>query len=319
MSATMRLLSTQDASVSGASTWHGDARGAGSGAASAGGTVPSPGAAQPAITRAARPNKLQSRAAKTGAIVRENVAAPLKSTPLVVDVWQLRLRARPDGVARSKELLSTQERARAERFVFSHLHDAYVVAHAGLRRLLAHHIPDVAASDLEFDTGPHGKPSIRGAGGVEFNLSHSGEHALVAVSRGRPLGVDIEQVRSNVAYDDVSRHVFSSHEQRALLGATAADKLSTFFGTWVAKEAYIKAHGMGLVMPLSSFDIAIAPGQPPRLAQTRPDADQAARWWLLPLAVPDGYYGALVVARDKTDVAPPTVRRRTLQEELGEL
>ncbi len=223
-----------------------------------------------------------------------------------VQVWRIPLEGDDGAVRRAKALLPADEQDRAERFLMPHLHDRWVLAHAGLRSILGE-VVGASPSALRFELGPHGKPSLPGKGAPHFNLSHSHTEALLAVCADRVVGVDIERVRPDAATEAVAATVFSTRERKAL--ASADDPVTTFFRTWVAKEAYIKAHGRGLSMPLHQFDIAVAPGQPLSIAATRDGAGDGSRWWIEALDTEAGYFGALVVARHTGDDRPAVVRR----------
>ena len=144
--------------------------------------------------------------------------------------------------------------------------------------------------------GPHGKPRLAApACDLEFNLSHAGAFALVAVTQGRPVGVDLEWARAELATDAIAEVCFSRDEQRRLNALAAQDRLPAFFRLWTRKEAFIKATGLGMSADLKAFDVSL--GDSPALLATRPDPGEAARWELGSFLVPDGYTGAWAVAK----------------------
>jgi phosphopantetheine--protein transferase-like protein len=116
--------------------------------------------------------------------------------------------------------------------------------------------------------------------GVTFNLSHAGGVALLAFSRSRELGVDVERVRRDLDVDSIARRYFSLHEQRDLATFNSEERYETFFRCWTRKEAYIKAKGEGLSLPLDQFDVSLAKGDTNALISTRHDGSEAARWSL---------------------------------------
>lgn len=204
----------------------------------------------------------------------------------------------PDGAL---GLLSEDERARAGRYRVEGARVRFVAARALLRRLLAGYLGGEPAG-LAFTYGPHGKPDLAGAGDLRFNLSHSGALAVCAVARGVELGVDVEQVRP-LAYDRVALRFFSRRETEALLALPPAQRAAGFFNAWTRKEALLKARGGGLTIALSGFTVSLAPGEPAALLEADWPAEDASRWRLFGLTMPEGYAGALAAS------GPVAVRR----------
>jgi 4'-phosphopantetheinyl transferase len=198
--------------------------------------------------------------------------------------------------------LSAEEQARADRFFRDVHRRRFVIAHGALRRILADYL-DVMPGVLEFVTGEHGKPALTPIAGpqpaaVEFNLSHSGDLALVAVTRANPVGVDVEQWDEGVECLELAERFFSPNERRALRALAKAPNhvVAGFFAAWTRKEAYLKATGHGIVRGLHHFDVTLAPGEPARLVADRLDRDATERWTMTELAPAEGYSAALVVA-----------------------
>ncbi len=130
---------------------------------------------------------------------------------------------------------------------------------------------------------------------LQFSVSHSGELVLVAVALGRAVGVDVERIRTDIAVGQIATRFFSAHEQDALARLAADRQHEAFFACWARKEAYIKARGDGLNLPLDSFDVEFLPGRPARLVETRHDPAEARRWTLQELDAGEGYQAALAV------------------------
>jgi 4'-phosphopantetheinyl transferase len=145
--------------------------------------------------------------------------------------------------------------------------------------------------------GLNGKPELAlDAAPVSFNVSHSGDWILVALAVRRAVGVDIEQMRSGMAVLEIAQRVFSEAERTALAALPAAAREESFFSCWTRKEAYIKARGDGLLLPLDSFDVSFRPTEAARLLATRPDPDEARRWTLRNLAFGARYRAAVAAA-----------------------
>lgn len=242
---------------------------------------------------------------------------------MAIEITCVPLAADENNVRRARARLPAQELARADRFVFPHLRVRYALAHAALRTILARavagedpdgdrdHLPARVAG-LPMVLGPWGRPDLASPppGGLSFNLSHSADRALVAVARGRTVGVDIERIALRRATDDVARRVFSPRERATMPDGPPLARAMAFFRIWVTKEAYIKAHGRGLSLPLDSFDVEAVPTRPMALHATRPDSAEAERWWTAEVGVPTGFLGAVVVSRIAGEPAPPPIVRR---------
>ena len=157
---------------------------------------------------------------------------------------------------------------------------------------------------------------------VRFNVTHSGGIALLAFTRGREIGVDVEQVRHDFDPGAIARRYFSAHEQNQLADLPAEEKVDAFFRCWTRKEAYIKATGDGLSLPLSQFDVSLVPGETNALLATRPDESEAASWLLREVPAGPGYVAAALRARPGLEAerlvrirateAIAWIRRRTL-------
>ena len=126
-------------------------------------------------------------------------------------------------------------------------------------------------------------------------MSHSGNAALLAFARGRALGVDVEYMREDFDHAAIAARFFSENEQSQLAALPPADRYRGFFRCWTRKEAYIKAAGTGLSLPLHQFDVSLKPDDENALLSTRPDGAEAARWSMREVPAGDGYVAALCV------------------------
>jgi 4'-phosphopantetheinyl transferase len=182
----------------------------------------------------------------------------LRIAPQSVHVWAFFLDATRRFREECAQTLSGAEQARAERFSHERNRNEFIVAHGVLRRLLARY-SGVVASRLTFSSGPNGKPALttQGASGhaVSFNMTHSHGRALLAVSDGRELGIDLEQVNPQVSALAIARRYFCSSELAAIEGAAPALVAQSFFRFWVAKEAVLKGQGIGLKFPIDRFEV----------------------------------------------------------------
>jgi 4'-phosphopantetheinyl transferase len=188
---------------------------------------------------------------------------------------------------------------RARRFHAERHRRRFAVAHGALRQILSAYL-EQAPESITFTTGPYGKPVLAEARPrrLEFNLSHSGELALVAVAWDRPVGVDLEEWEHEMNHLELAERFFSPAERRALreLAASADDLVRGFFAAWSRKEAYLKASGHGVTRGLHHFDVTLAPHEPARLVEDRRDATALERWRMVAFPPAPGFSGALVVA-----------------------
>lgn len=154
------------------------------------------------------------------------------------------------------ELLDPDERARAARFVFEHDRKRYVAAHSALRRLLARYTGR-ALSDVRYTLGEFGKPSLTGAPGCTFNLSHSENVGLIGIADEGEIGVDVEVLRPVLDATALSMDNFTPAEQASLFSASASDRDLVFFWGWTRKEACLKATGSGLSVAPKTFEVGL--------------------------------------------------------------
>ena len=230
-----------------------------------------------------------------------NVWVPSAATgaigPGEVDVWRVGL-VQPERVIQSyREFLDANEVERADRFYFTRDRHRFTVARGVLRRLLGTYL-HLDPREISFVYGPQGKPSLaapQSSSGLRFNLSHSGEVALVAISRHLELGVDVEQIRADFASGEIATRFFSPEECAKLETLPAHESVDAFFNCWTRKEAYIKARGEGLFIPLDSFEVAFAPGEEPALLQVKSGDEFPSRWRFHALHPAPGYKAALAV------------------------
>jgi 4'-phosphopantetheinyl transferase len=213
-------------------------------------------------------------------------------------VWTLHLDApQPFG-----ECLSPDEHARAQRFYFERDRLRFVAARTALRRLLALYL-ETSSETLQFQYSKNGKPSlISPSENLRFNLSHADGYALLAFRRGGEIGVDIEKIRPEVETDKLAERFFSARERAQLCALPPDARIPAFFRCWTSKEALLKAWGVGLTLPLSSFDVEAGPDRPAALLATRPDASLVQHWHLYSLEAPSGFAATLAV--EETCIPP---------------
>ena len=225
---------------------------------------------------------------------------PAESPPSLGDdvhVWLIDLDDKVGDFCRLERSLSDEELRRAERLQFPNDRRRFIVGRGTLRAILGRYLGcEPAAIPLWYN--PQGKPSLPPSlpdSGVQFNLAHSDRLALLAVTRGRAVGVDIERMKAEVEYLELADRYFSPAESAALRSRPAAMQRVAFFAGWTRKEAYLKAHGVGLALPMDQFSVSLPPDDPPRLVSTEHDPSQRDRWELLDLAPAEGFAAAVAI------------------------
>jgi len=216
------------------------------------------------------------------------------ATPSGVSVWLSDLEGPHDHEA-AFELMSEDERARAHRFVFEVHRRRFIACRALVRTLLAERVGG-RPRDVRFEYGPVGKPALAGVGddGLQFNVSHSDRQALVALSEGRVIGIDLQQMRPIADVDRLAATVFSDAEREALSRVPPGERLQGFYNGWTRKEAYIKARGEGLGR-LRAIDVSLTPGEPARLLGVDGEPSEVARWSLEALSLLPDFAAAMCV------------------------
>src|SRR6185503_11291343 len=173
--------------------------------------------------------------------------------PEGVDAWSVSLDRDEDDLRDCARMLDPDERARAGRFVQDRDRRRWTIARGMLRGILSRYTR-LAPEELIFEVDSNGKPSLRGTR-ISFNLSHSAEMCLVAVAGGRPVGIDVEQIRAEIDPLKIAGRYFSAREHASLTALPPALAPAAFFTCWTRKEAVVKALGTGLSMPAESLEV----------------------------------------------------------------
>lgn len=205
-----------------------------------------------------------------------------------IDVWRIEL----TSVDADRTLLTDDERQRAERLLIDAKRSQFVAGRVALRHILARYVLEPAA-ELSFDYAEHGKPSLTGASAPAFNLSHSYQLALVAVSRSGRVGVDVEHHRSARQLERIAARFFAPVEHQVLIAIPEGERLAAFYRTWTRKEAYLKAWATGLSFASNRFAVLDGPDGRPALNSTEMPGDDPQAWRFEDLEVGTDY-GACV-------------------------
>lgn len=179
--------------------------------------------------------------------------------PKAVHLWGVTLDGTRSSLGRCGDWLDEYEQARAARLVREEDRWRYVLAHGGLRLVLSRYL-GIGPAVVKMCRSETGKPALtkelEGQFGITFNLSHAHGRALIAISKGQEVGVDLERIRSEVEVEKLSQRYFAPSEHATIMQLTQEQRAARFFRLWVAKEAALKAEGIGL-LGLSQCEIVL--------------------------------------------------------------
>lgn len=214
-----------------------------------------------------------------------------------IHIWSAKLDIAEARVKKWQLYLSTEELQRAHRFYFVKDQNHFIVARGVLRKILSLYT-NKQPYEIRFEYNKYGKPFLtRESGGdlFHFNLSHSSGLVLYAITSKREVGIDVEYLREDFSDLEIANRFFSPDEVSVLRSLRPEDQTLAFFLGWTRKEAFIKAKGEGLSIPLDQFDVSLIPGQPATLLRTRYDRLEVSHWMLFNIDRFSGYAAALAV------------------------
>jgi len=230
-------------------------------------------------------------------VVWQSPPPSLELAANVAHVWPLRLDHSQLDAARFRALLNPEECVRADRYRFDRDRNRFTATRGVLRTLLAQYTGR-NRTELGFVFSKHGKPALdpdTSNQPIQFNVSHSGVFALIGFTVHDAIGVDVEQIERRVSQEKIAERYFSPDEVSRLRTLPEHEQSEAFFRCWTRKEAFIKAHGDGLSLPLDSFSVTLGPSEPPKLL--RFDGEPGVKSWsIAALDMGEGYVGAACVA-----------------------
>jgi 4'-phosphopantetheinyl transferase len=227
-------------------------------------------------------------------------------------VWCVFLDRSENDIHVFRDWLSAEERARAENTATELLRRRFVVRRGVVRGLVGQ-VMGKSPGDVRFLVQGEGTPMVESGAGLLFSLSHSGPLALVAMTRNRRLGVDVELGRPRKNLEGLARRAFSSDEAEDFLTLPEAVRTDAFYRMWTNKEALAKALGMGIASSFQRFSVSLGRSESPSLVRMDLPGESLDAWTLLDLEPALGYRGAL--AMEDAKGLTPTLR--TLPPESG--
>jgi 4'-phosphopantetheinyl transferase len=222
-------------------------------------------------------------------------ALPITLLKQDVHLWRIGLSQPDQAISVFSNTLSIDEHERANRFYFQHDRRRFIVSRGGLRTILSFYL-NCAPHDVQFQYGQHGKPALRDRtfDSIQFNVSHSHELAVYAITHDRKIGIDLEHIRLIEKRDRLAQRFFSVRENEIFCRLPESNKSDVFFHYWTCKEAYVKAVGVGLSLPTSTIEVALEPDQS-YLLSVAGDRHEASQWTLKHFVPEPNYIAALAV------------------------
>lgn len=215
-----------------------------------------------------------------------------------VHVWCADLNLPDLELARLGTFLSDDEIARANKFRFVEHQKRFTAARGILRQLLANYL-QISPCEVKFDYSDRGKPSLSGCHHnhhLQFNLSHSQNHALYGFTLNDLIGVDVEYIKDMPDAIKIAQRFFSTQEYELIKSTAIKEQERLFFTLWTAKEAYLKALGTGLAGSLDTVEIEV---NPTRLRMVAGSKVTAGEWELYSCSPKNNYIGAIAIKSDQ--------------------
>lgn len=222
---------------------------------------------------------------------------PVRGTDLEpgdIHLWRLSLEHNPQLAGSFEPVLIEEERQRTARYGCHATRDRFIIGRGLLRTILADYLGS-EPRQIEFTVNQSGKPILRNASDVHFNVTHSNNLIIIAVTMGSEVGVDVEKIRPFSNELGLAERYFSPRECRVLRMLPPESRNIAFFHAWTRKEACLKALGVGLSYGLDRVEVSIHPEEPTRLLSIDGLEEGASPWTLISLAPAPGYVGALAV------------------------
>jgi 4'-phosphopantetheinyl transferase len=191
----------------------------------------------------------------------QKTPASLEISSNAIDIWRVPLNPTARQTDQFFDCLSKREQKRAQQFRFPDKRIQFVTTRARLRQCLALAI-DTQETEIQIETGASGKPVLCGATDIQFNVSHTHGLALIAITRGQSIGIDVERLRDSTNHLRLAENYFSAAERTAIISLPKESLVAPFFACWTRKEAVVKAIGTGVAHGLDSFDVSTDPEIP---------------------------------------------------------
>ncbi|WP_052143796.1 4'-phosphopantetheinyl transferase family protein [Wocania ichthyoenteri] len=220
---------------------------------------------------------------------------PLTSN--LAHLWQVNFSQQLNNISFFLSLLSVSEKEKASRFRFKKDENQFIISRGVLRILSAQYL-NICAKKIVFEYGEYGKPEFDFNSNLKFNISHSGDMAVLAFVLNYDIGADIEKIKDNFDVLDIASNYFSKAEIDTLKKLPKEKHVNSFYRCWTRKESFIKAKSLGLTFPLDSFSVCINSGKKTELLETKWDEAEKNTWKLFTFSPHQNYIGAVSIKGD---------------------
>lgn len=215
-------------------------------------------------------------------------------------LWKILLNISETELPEMFSILNSEEQEHADRFLFEKHRRRYIVAHAKMRQIIAAQLK-ISASEVIFQTNENGKPYIPGLP-LHFNLSHSEEMAIVAITATAEVGVDIEYVKNDIDALEIAERFFHRDEFAQLKKAPPEKYLHYFYTCWTGKEAYLKAKGHGITNYLNKFSLNIQDPKSIKIIFADKELDEFKSWFVRSFRLDPDYIVTVVCTEPNSDL-----------------
>ncbi len=236
----------------------------------------------------------------------EKTSPELEFSEDFIDIWLINLAEEENDIFNHQRYLSVEEKTRASRYLSGKKSREFMITRSSLRNIIGY-VLNEDPRQLGFAYTSSGMPLLDlnwSHTDITFNVSHSHDLAIIAVSIKNIIGIDVEMVRKDIEYEKLSKRFFSELEHQQIMGFDETSRLEAFFSTWTRKEALVKATGTGIAYGLNKFDVSVDPDQPAELLDNRWEDGCQPRWSLLNIETWPDYKACLAVAGKEM----PTIR-----------
>lgn len=218
-----------------------------------------------------------------------------------IHLWRINISQLKPSIEKYWNILTEDEKIKAKKFRFKKDFNCSVIARGVLRELLGLYLNE-APNRLIFNYSSYKKPILEHPNLIKFNVSHSNNSIIIAITKSTEVGVDVEFIKSNMEFDDIAASFFSNKEIQQLNTLNKKNRAIGFFNCWTRKEAFIKAEGSGLSFPLNKFSVSLKPNSKVELLETKWDFNEKKLWTLKSFNPYPDYIGAVAVKSKIDDI-----------------
>jgi 4'-phosphopantetheinyl transferase len=210
-----------------------------------------------------------------------------------VHIWRIDINQHLNDIINLLAILDNKEKQQAQRFKFNKDRNCLICSHAILRILLSKYLACVPKS-ITYEYNQYGKPMLSNNNNkLHFNLSHSHQKAIIAITKDNPIGIDIEYMQTKQSLAEIAKRFFAAQEYHEYKQLPNKQKIHGFYNAWTRKEAFVKAIGEGITHPLKNFVVNLTPGTNAKILSIKNHETAPQDWQLHSFTVAEKYCAAL--------------------------